>query len=46
MAGKAVNSSFVLLSKFVASRQESALKIATSHIHKSLYVMNRPTKNI
>ena len=36
MAGKAVNSSFVLLSKFGASRQGSALKIATSHIRKPL----------
>ena len=36
MAGKVVNSSFVLLSKFVASRQESALKAATSHIRKTL----------
>ena len=32
MAGKVVNSSFVLLSKFVASRKESASKTATSHI--------------
>jgi len=36
MAGKVVNSSFVLLSKFGASRQESASKAATSHIRKTL----------
>lgn len=39
MVGKVVNSSFVLLSKFVASRQESALKTATSHIRKPLAAM-------
>ncbi len=32
MAGKVVNSSLVLLSKFGASRQECASKTATSHI--------------
>ena len=36
MAGKVVNSGLVLLSKFVASGQESALKTATSHIRKPL----------
>jgi len=36
MAGKVVNRSFMLLSKFVASRQESASKTATSHIRKTL----------
>lgn len=36
MAGKVLNSNFVLLSKFVASRQECALKTATSHIRKPL----------
>lgn len=36
MAGKAVNSRFVLLSKLVASGQESASKFATSHIRKPL----------
>ena len=36
MAGKVVNSSFVHLSKFVASRQEIASKTATSHIRKPL----------
>jgi hypothetical protein len=35
MAGKLVNSIFVHLSKFVASRQESASKTATSHIRKT-----------
>lgn len=35
MAGKVVKLSFVLLSKFVASRQESAYKTATSHIRKT-----------
>lgn len=34
-----VNSSFVLLSKFGASRQESASKTATSHIRKPLAEM-------
>src|SRR5690606_4185606 len=48
MAGKVVNSSFVLLSKFVASRQESALKTATSHIRKTLTATNsvRNLKNL
>jgi hypothetical protein len=36
MAGKVVNSSFVLLSKFGTSRQERASKTATSHIRKPL----------
>lgn len=36
MAGKMVNSSFVLLSKFIASAKESASKTATSHILKTL----------
>lgn len=36
MAGKVVNSSFLLLSKFGASRQESTSKTATSHIRKPL----------
>ena len=36
MAGKVVNSNFVLLSKFGASRQVSALKTATSHIRGTL----------
>lgn len=31
MAGKMLNSSFVLLSKFVANRKERASKTATSH---------------
>jgi hypothetical protein len=39
MAGKVVNLSFVLLSKFVANRQESASKTATSHIRKPLAVI-------
>lgn len=37
MAGKVVNSSFLLLSKFGASRQESTSKTATSHIRKPLW---------
>lgn len=45
MAGKVVNLSFVLLSKFGASRQESALKTATSHIRNPLAVMPYRTKN-
>jgi len=36
MAGKVVNSSLILLSKFGASRQESASKTPTSHIRKTL----------
>jgi len=39
MAGEVVNSSFVLLSKFVESRQESTSKTATSHIRKTLAVI-------
>lgn len=34
MAGKVADSSFVLLSKFGVSRQESASKTATSHMRK------------
>lgn len=36
MAGKVVNSSLMLLSKFVVNRKESASKTATSHIRKPL----------
>jgi len=36
MAKKVINSAFVLSSKFVASRQVSASKIATSHIRQPL----------
>ncbi len=36
MAGKVINSGFVHLSTFVASRQESASNTATSHIRKPL----------
>ena len=36
MAGKVINSSLVLLSKFGASRQEITSKTATSHIRKTL----------
>ena len=39
MAGKVVNSSVVLLSKFGASRQEIAVKTATSHIRKPLTIL-------
>lgn len=39
MAGKVVNSSFVLLRKFGAGRQFSASKSATSHIRKTLSVI-------
>jgi len=41
MAGKVVNSSFEHLSKFVASRQESASNTATSHIRKPLCHMKK-----
>lgn len=44
MAGKVVNSNFVHLSKFVASRQEIASKTATSHIRKTLcLIVKKPT---
>jgi len=46
MAGKVVNSSFVLLSKFVASRKESASKTATSHIRKTLAVIMKADDEI
>jgi hypothetical protein len=46
MAGEVVNSSFVLLSKFGASRQESASKTATSHIRKTLCVILTVRENI
>jgi hypothetical protein len=39
MAGKVVNASFVLFSKFGGSRQKSASKTATSHIRETLQVM-------
>jgi len=45
MAGEVVNSSFVLLSKFGASRQESASKTATSHIRKTLCVTLKNNSN-
>jgi hypothetical protein len=38
LAEKVENSSFVLLSRFSAIRQESALKTATSHIREPLAV--------
>lgn len=41
MAGKVVNSRFMLLSKLGANRQESALKTATSHIRKPLAAINQ-----
>ena len=41
MAGKVVNLSFMLFSKFVASGQESASKTATSHIRKPLCHMKK-----
>lgn len=43
MAGKMINSRFLLLSKFVASRQESASKTATSHIRKTLWAHIKST---
>lgn len=43
MAGKVVNPSLVLLRKVGVSRQESASKIATSHIRKPLYAILRNT---
>lgn len=39
-----VNSNFALLSKFVASRQESTLKTATSHIKTTLFYINMKSK--
>ncbi len=38
MVGKAVKSSFMLLSKFGLRREESALKAATSNIHATLKI--------
>lgn len=43
MAEEVVNSSLVLLSKFGASRQGSALKTATSHIRKTLWCILKNT---
>jgi|GEM_PF-1829672 len=43
MASKVVNSSFVLLRMFGASRQESASKTATSHIRKTLPFNHYPS---
>ena len=43
MAGKELNSSFALLSKFVTGGQESASKAATSHIRKTFGVMLKTT---
>jgi hypothetical protein len=45
MAGKVINSSSVLLIKFGASRQETALKTATSHIRKTLCNSLKKTDN-
>ena len=45
MAGKVVNSSFLLLSKFGASRQESTSKTATSHIRKPFHRINKSWEN-
>lgn len=46
MAGKVVNSSLLHLSKFVASRQESDSKTATSHIRKPLGKILKTTRHI
>ena len=43
MVGKVVNSTIVLLSKFIASRQESASKTITSHIHETLQAIKNDT---
>jgi hypothetical protein len=43
MAGKVINSSLVLISKFGASRQYSASKTATSHIRKPFYCIQAAT---
>jgi hypothetical protein len=43
MAGKVVNSSFVLLNKFIASRQEIVSQTATSHIRKPLALIIKKT---
>lgn len=45
MAGKVLNSSFKHLSKFGASRQESASKTATSHIRGTLSVIVKRQKH-
>ena len=41
MAGKVVNSTFLILSKYGTSRQKIAPKTATSHLHKTLRVTKR-----
>ena len=46
MADKVENSSFVLLSRVNAIRQESALKTATSHIRKTMCVMLTENRRI
>ncbi len=44
MAGKVINSSFLLLGKFDESGQVIASKTATSHMRKPLYAsLNRTT---
>lgn len=40
MAGKMVNSSIVLLNKFVAGRQDSTSKTPTSHIRETFMLKN------
>jgi hypothetical protein len=45
MAGKVVNLSFVLSSKFGVSRQENASKTATSHISKT-FQMFKPYPSV
>ena len=45
MAGKVVKSNFELLSKFGASRQESASKTATSHIREPLQARRKTDKS-
>lgn len=50
MAGKVVNSSFVLLNNFGVSRQVNASKVATSHIRKPVLsvglMLQKPTLNV
>jgi hypothetical protein len=46
MAGKVVNSSFVLLIKFVLGGQEIAPKTATSHIHQPLPLIVKRHSNL
>lgn len=46
MAGKVVNSNFLLLSKFVASPQESSSKAAIVHTRKTQVTNLKSNQNV